>query len=96
LTLEQMRRPEKEKPTAVSGPLPMSLPMAPAEMSELQKLRFELDRERSAIAERDEIAKLKEELQALRAQRQSAMDSMDRLQPLGADGKPSLPKELKP
>ena len=52
----------------------MSLPMAPAEMSELQKLRFELDRERIAIAERDEIEKLKQELKALRSQRQHGED----------------------
>ena len=63
-----------EKPAAVSGPLPMSLPMAPAEMSELQKLRFELDRERMRIAERDEIEKLKQELKALRSQRQYGED----------------------
>jgi hypothetical protein len=64
-------------------------------MSEVQRLRIELDRERSAIAERDEIEKLKSELQALRAPRQSGADSIERLLPLGPDGNP-LPLTEKP
>jgi beta-lactamase regulating signal transducer with metallopeptidase domain len=98
LTLQQMRRPETEQPTAATGLQSMMssyAPLPPSEMSEVQRLRIELDRERSAIAERDEIEKLKRELQALRAPRQSGADSIDRLLPLGPDGNP-LPQTEKP
>jgi beta-lactamase regulating signal transducer with metallopeptidase domain len=98
LTLQQMRRPEKEQPTAATAlqsTLSSLAPLPPSEMSEVQRLRLELDRERSAIAERDEIEKLKRELQALRASRQSGANSIERLLPLGPDGNP-LPQTEKP